>query len=107
MPGRIRGRHKAYRELTDQEYIINTIRHGYKLVFEDGPPPASFMANNRSALKDPAFVWTELERLESLRCIGRVVEQPLVVLPLSRVFSNKCRLLLDAFCGLNRGASSG
>ena len=74
VPVRIRGRHKAYRELTDEEYIINTIRHGYNLVFEDGPPPASFTANNRSALKDPAFVWAELERLESLGCIGRVVE---------------------------------
>ena len=71
------------------------------LVFEDSPPPASFTANNRSALEDQAFVRAELERLEILGCIKRVEEQPLVVLPLSRVFSNKWRLVLDALRRLN------
>ena len=61
-----------YRELTEKEYVINTVRHSWRLVFEDYPPAASFAANNTSALEDMAFVRAELERLESLGCIRRV-----------------------------------
>ena len=43
----------------------------------------------------------ELRRLEDLQCIVREPVQPMFVLPLSRVFSNKWRLLLDAFRGQN------
>ena len=101
VPGDIKGRHKEYRELAYKEYVINTIKHGYWLVLKDSPPPSSFAAKNSSALEDPVFVRAELERLESLGCIGRVMEQPLVMLPMSRVFSNKWRLMLDASRGLN------
>ena len=51
VPGRIWGRHKEYRERTNKEYAINMIRQGYRLVFEDNPPPASFTTNNSSALE--------------------------------------------------------
>lgn len=101
VPGRILGKHEEYRELGAEEYIIDLVKNGYKLVFDNEPPPPSFTPNNRSALEDPAFVRAELARLESLGCIERVVEPPLVVLPLSRVFSNKWRLVLDASRGLN------
>ena len=42
-----------------------------------------------------------LSRLEGLGCIRRVVERPYVVLPMSRVYYNKWRLVLDASGGLN------
>lgn len=101
VPGRIRGKQEEYRELGAEEYIIDLVTNGYKLVFEDEPPPPSFTPNNRSALEDPAFVRAELDRLELLGCIERVEEPPRVVLPLSRVYSNKWRLVLDASRGLN------
>ena len=71
------------------------------IVFENGPPPPSFTLNNKSALEDRPFVRAKLQRLEDLGCIVREREQPTIVLPLSRVFSNKMRLVLDASRGLN------
>ena len=110
MPARIKGRHKEYRELTNVECVINMVRRGYQLVFEDDPPAASFTANNCSALEDNAFVRAQLERLESLGCIGRVEEQPLVVLPVSSVFSKKWRScwtpLGTSICGTRGEVSS-
>ena len=91
VPGRVRGKEQEYMEIVAERYIVDVVRDGYKLVFEDGPPPSSFTVNNRSALEDPAFVWAELSRLEGLGCIKRVVECPYVVLPMSRVHSNKWR----------------
>ena len=96
VPGRVRGKERKYLEIGAEKYIMDVVRDSYKLVFEDRLPPPSFTVNKRSALEDPAFVRAELSRLEGLGCIKRVVERPYVVLPMSRVHSNKCRLLLDA-----------
>ena len=43
----------------------------------------------------------ELQRLEDLGYIVRELERLTIVLPLSQVFSNKMRLVLDASRGLN------
>ena len=59
------------------------------------------LENNRSSQKDPDFVWQELLRLECLGCTARVCERPIVILPLSMVFSKKMRLVVDASRGLN------
>ena len=101
VPGRVRGKEREYLEIGAEMYIVDVVKNGYKLVFDDGPPPSSFTSNNKSALEDPQFVRAELSRLEGLGCIKRVVERPYVVLPVSRVFSNKWRLVLDASRGLN------
>ena len=96
-PGRILGRIEAYIDSGASEYVVETVRVGYKLVFEGGvPPPPSFKCNDRSALQKPDFTYNELLRLESLGCIKRVSEQPHVVNPLSVVFSKKWRCVLDA-----------
>lgn len=101
-PGRILGRIEAYIDSGASEYVVETVRVGYKLVFEGGvPPPPSFKNNNRSALQKPDFTYNELLRLESLGCIKRVTEQPHVVNPLSVVFSKKWRCVLDASQHLN------
>ena len=88
-------------EIGAEGFIVGVVKNGYKLVFEDRPPPPSFTVNNRSALEDPAFMRAELSWLEGLGCIKRVVERPYVVLPMSRVHWNKWRLVLDASRGLN------
>ena len=100
VPGRILGRDEVYSRVGASQYIVDTVRDGYRLVF-DSLPPASFAKNNKSALKNKAFMWDELLRLEALGCIDRVQEQPKVVLPLSVVHSKKPRLVVDASRGIN------
>ena len=100
VPGRIVGRHEVYRRLGASEYIIDTVREGYRLVLESNPPP-TLTPNNKSALNMPDFVIEELNRLESLGCLERVYKQPTVVMPLSAVFSKKWRLVLDASRDVN------
>ena len=46
-PGRLRGKDREFVELGADEYIVDVVRNGYKLVFEDVPPPLSFTVNNR------------------------------------------------------------
>jgi hypothetical protein len=99
--GRILGKIEAYLEAGASEYILDTVRYGYKLVFTE-PPPKDVRPNNRSALAKPDFLWTELLRLESLGCIKRVDYQPHIVNPCSVVFSKKWRCVLDAGQCLNK-----
>ena len=101
VPGRLLGRHDAFKRIGAEEYVLGTVKNGYKLVWERGPPPSSFTVNNRSAREDLPWVRVEVERLHSLGCVRRVHEQPEITLPLSKVFSNKDRLVLDASRGLN------
>ena len=49
VPGRIRGRHHVYEEIGADPYIINLVKKGYRLEFDEEPLP-SFTKNNRSAL---------------------------------------------------------
>ena len=84
VPGRVKGQHSFYKEIGADEYIVSVVEKGYRLVFDEVPPP-SFTRNNKSALSNKEFVYKELLRLESLGCIKRVKEQPYVVLPLSAV----------------------
>ena len=57
----------AYVEAGESDYIIETVKYSYKLVFIGGvPPPKDYLANNKSALSKPTFLWEELVRLESL-----------------------------------------
>jgi hypothetical protein len=100
VPGRLLGRHAVYEAVSAEQYVIDTVAEGYRLEFDSEPPP-SFVSNNKSARDDPVFVRKELMRLEQLGCLVRVESRPKVVLPLSRVYSNKWRLVVDASRGLN------
>ena len=100
VPGRLLGKQAVYEEIGAEPYVVEVISSGYKLEFDVEPPP-SFTQNNKSAREDPEFVRAELGRLEELGCIERVQEQPFIVLPLSKVFSGKMRLVVDASRGLN------
>ena len=89
VPGRLLGRVEAYEEAGASEYIKDTVRLGYKLVFIDNkPPPSNFRENNRSALSKPVFLYEELLRLESLGCTKRVNSKPHIVNPCSIVYRN-------------------
>ena len=73
VPGRILGKLSAYEEAGASDYILDTVREGYKLVFIDNVfPPSDFRENNSSALKQNYFLFEELQRLESLGCLRRV-----------------------------------
>lgn len=100
VPGRLQGHEEVYRRLGAEPYIVNLVREGYRLEF-DSPPPPSCTPNNKSAKDNIEFVKSELRRLEHIGCIQRVRQQPTLVLPLSLVYSNKWRLVLDASRGLN------
>ena len=70
------------------------------MVFDSEPPP-SLLRNNRSALDKMDFVKKELGRLEQMGCITRVQHQPKIVNPMSVIYSNKWRLVMDGSRGLN------
>ena len=99
VPGRLKGHQLAYERLGAEPYIVGLVEHGYRLVWEDAPPPPSITRNNKSVRLAAQWTRDELRRLESLGCIRE--GKPTVILPLSRVFSNKWRLVLDCSRGLN------
>ena len=56
VPGRILGHTEAYVEAGASDYILETVRYGYKLFFiDDVPPPKDFRPYNKSALSKPTF----------------------------------------------------
>ena len=87
-------------ELKASDFILNTIRNGYKFPF-DSVPPESMCKNNKSFMQNREFGYNELLRLEALGCISRVDVKPYIVLPMSVVFSKKLRLVVDASRHLN------
>jgi hypothetical protein len=100
--GRIKGCLAIYEQANASSYVLETIKYGYKIVFEDDIlPPPFYKVNNASALDKPVFLLTELLRLEELGCIKRVPDRPHIVNPCSVVYSNKWRCVLDASQGLN------
>ena len=70
VPGRLLGRQAAFERIGAEEYVLATVKNGYKLVWgEKGPPPPSFTVNNRSARDDLPWVRDEVRRLNSLGCV--------------------------------------
>jgi hypothetical protein len=81
--------------------VMNIVTSGYKLPFTVFPPPESILPNNRSSLADPVFVGEQIFELERIGCIRKAVKRPHIVMPLSVVFSNKKRLIVDGSQNLN------
>jgi hypothetical protein len=103
VPGRIKGQTEAYRKADASQYVLDTVTVGYKLIFINNKiPPSSFLPNNKSALSQKTFLYSELLRLEKLGCIRKVSSRPHIVNRCSIVFSNKLRCVLDASQWLNR-----
>ena len=58
VPGRIKGKLEAYEEADASDYVLNTVREGYKLVFNsDEFPPSDYRTNNFSALAKNDFLY--------------------------------------------------
>ena len=103
VPGRLLGRTEAYRKANASQYVLDTVTVGYKLIFiNDEIPPSSFLPNNKSALSQKTFLFSELLRLEQLGCIKKVSSRPHIVNPCSIVYSKKLRCVLDASQWLNK-----
>ena len=83
--------------------MVEVYSSGYRIPSEGGPPPkCSSTKNNASCLKQESFCWQELQRLLALGCVREVEEgDSEVILPLSAVYSNKMRLVVDASRHLN------
>ena len=97
--GSVLGKHKFYEKIGAENYVINVVKEGYRLLF-DQPPPPSYTRNNKSALQYPEFVREEIRKLENMKCVERTEVRPTIVLPLSLVYSNKWRLCLNCSRGL-------
>ena len=103
VPGRIKGKLEAYLEADASKYVLQTISEGYRLIFiNDVPPPPSYLPNNKSALSQKNFLFSELIRLEQLGCIRKVSSRPHIVNPCSVVYSKKLICVLDASQWLNK-----
>ena len=94
--GRLRNCIQRWVEITDDVYILNVIRFGYKLPFKVIPEQV-FLKNNKSARENPDFVSKEISSLLQKGVISEVCEQPHVVNPLTVAYnrSGKPRLVLD------------
>lgn len=96
----VRGRLKCalheWKLIDAPQFIIDVIELGYKLPFMFIPIPKVFK-NNRSALKESAFVNEAIQSLLKLNCIKELSVPPEIVNPLSVSIqrSGKKRLILD------------
>jgi hypothetical protein len=89
-------------KLKASQFILDVISKGYKLPFKDGiTPPSSHLRNNKSALENKAFVDDQLFMFERIGAIRATKVKPHLILPMSVVFSNKLRLVIDGSRNLN------
>jgi hypothetical protein len=96
--GRLRRNIKFWEaNLQPSQFILNTIRFGYRLPFDSCLPPSIFLSNNRSALNESEFVQNSICELLALGSIIECSNIPFVVNPLSVSVqpNGKKRLILD------------
>jgi hypothetical protein len=79
---------------------MDTIKNGYTMPLAEWPPE-SRLENNTSAKQNMEKVEEFLYMYEAGGCIMATDETPHLVLPLSLVFSNKWRLVVDGSRNLN------
>ena len=93
--GRLKSRVSRWEQMGASEFILGTLRFGYKLPLIDTPQPRRFK-NNKSALRNRDFVDAAVDELLLSGRIIKVDRPPRVVNPLS-VSDNgaKKRLILD------------
>jgi hypothetical protein len=89
-------------KLGASQYILDVVSKGYKLPFKEGvTPPSSHLPNNKSALDNRPFVDDQLFMYERIGAIRATKIKPHLILPMSVVFSNKLRLVIDGSRNLN------
>ena len=92
--GRLKNHVEKWEQMGANKFVMDTIRHGYKIPFLRTPDKARF-TNNRSALRNIAFVTSSIREL---LLDGRIKKMgsPTVVNPLSvSTRGEKKRLILD------------
>ncbi|CAG2206480.1 unnamed protein product [Mytilus edulis] len=94
--GRLKENIQFWIDIGAYDYIIDTIRDGYKIQFYS-IPPSTYLFNNLSALKNSDFVHTAIQDLLHRGLIVQCGQRPFVVNPLTvSIQSNlKKRLILD------------
>ena len=93
--GRLRARVAQWEKMGASDYILDTIRSGYKIPFIDTPEPKYFK-NNKSALRNKDFVGQALDELLKSGRIIKLDNPPKVTNPLSVAENGeKKRLILD------------
>ena len=80
--------------LSAPEFVLDTIRRGYRLPFAEYPP-SCLLANNRSAFQHPEFVTQAISELLANGCIVEHSVPPFCVNPLSVAKGKKLRLVID------------
>lgn len=97
VPGSLRRRLRAWRRITDDRWIIKTIKRGLKLDFEMRPGAPKFLPNQNMTPEARSFVTTELARLLVVGAVTRLNHRPLFCLPLGVVpkKNGKLRLIHD------------
>lgn len=93
--GRLKSRLAQWELMGASDFILDTLRTGYKLPLIDTPPPRDFK-NNKSALRNRDFVDSAIDELLQSGRILKLDSPPKIVNPLS-VSENgaKKRLILD------------
>lgn len=94
--GRLRKRVAVWEQLGANEFVLDTIKNGYKLPFLH-IPRESYKINNKTATENPDFVSDTINNLIDSGSVVEVPFKPTIVNPLSVAFnsSGKPRLILD------------
>lgn len=97
VPGSLNRRLRFWRSITNDRWILKTIRRGLKLNFVDRPTASKFLPNHPLTPDQRAFVTTELARLVLVGAVSRLSARPLLCLPLGVVpkKNGKWRLIHD------------
>ncbi|PFX29299.1 hypothetical protein AWC38_SpisGene5942 [Stylophora pistillata] len=80
--------------LSAPDFVLDTIRRGYRLPFAEFPP-SCFPANNRSAFQHSEFVTQAISELLANGCIIEHSVPPFCANPLSVAKGKKLRLVID------------
>ena len=92
----VKGRSSAsidFGTLSAPEFVLDTIRRGYRLPFAEYPP-SCLLANNRSAFQHPEFATQAISELLANGCIVEHSVPPFCVNPLSVAKGKKLRLVI-------------
>jgi hypothetical protein len=97
VPGSLRRRLRAWRRITNDRWVIKTLKRGLKLDFVSRPSATKFLPNHRMTANESQFVTSELARLLVVGAVSRCSHRPFLCLPLGVVpkKNGKLRLIHD------------
>ena len=96
--GRLKKNLEFWKAITNSEFVLETIEHGYRLPLKEVPPLKTACKNNKSARNARGFVEEEIAELLETGCISEINADDIHVLNPLSVSTNKKgkqRLILD------------